>query len=380
MKKIRISTFYPIGAILLFILFCVQMSNNNYSFEAILNNYSEDLTQEETVYKRITKNYSECEQNMDAANIQGFSDLPTHIQTFLYYRHCRNFPMLLDVPDKCGGPEKSSDVFLLLVIKSSPENYDRREVLRKTWAKERQYKDKWIRRIFISGTSGSGKDKMRLNKLLRAEQNENSDILQWNFDESFFNLTLKQILFLEWMDQNCPHVRFLLNGDDDVFANTDGMVDYLLDLPGNNGSSHLYTGFVFENTGPVRYKKSKYYVPEQIQKSDKYDPYCGGGGYLLSGYTAMIIYNMSKYIEVHPIDDVYIGACAVRAGLLPTFHMGVKTLGLLTSNGQKIDEQEPCHLKGLLLVHKYSPAQIYLMWHKMNDPRLRCGVQFWDDI
>ncbi|KAK7889829.1 hypothetical protein WMY93_025389 [Mugilogobius chulae] len=146
---------------------------------------------------------------MSAANISGFSKLPDHIQNFLFYRHCRHFPMLLDMPDKCGGPEQSSDVFLLLVIKSSPENYERREVLRKTQRSE----------------------EMRLNGLLRAEQNENKDILQWDFDESFFNLTLKQILFLEWMERNCPKGRFVFNGDDDVFANTDGMVEYLQDLP-----------------------------------------------------------------------------------------------------------------------------------------------------
>ncbi|XP_055021034.1 N-acetyllactosaminide beta-1,3-N-acetylglucosaminyltransferase 3-like [Boleophthalmus pectinirostris] len=376
--KLRLSTFFPIAALLLFILFCVQMNNNNYYDN--LNSYSENVTEEEIVYKRVIRNWPKCEQNKSAVIIQGFSSLPEHIQNFLYYRHCRHFPMLLDIPGKCGGPEKSSEVFLLLVIKSSPGNYDRREVLRKTWAKERQHDGLWIRRVFISGTSGSGKDKLKLNKLLRAEQKENSDILQWNFEESFFNLTLKQILFLEWMEKNCPKVRFLLNGDDDVFANTDGMVEYLRDIPGNNGSSHLYTGFVFENTGPVRDKRSKYYIPEQIQKSAKYEPYCGGGGYLLSGYTTMIIYNMSKSIEVHPIDDVYIGMCVVKAGYLPTHHIGVKTLGLVISNNQKLDEQEPCHLKGLLLVHRFLPAQMFLMWHKINDPQLRCGVQFWEDI
>ena len=78
-----------------------------------------------------------CQRNESASNVTGFSSLPGHIQDFLYYRHCRHFPMLLDVPDKCGGPQNSADVFLLLVIKSSPWNYDRREVLRKTWAEER---------------------------------------------------------------------------------------------------------------------------------------------------------------------------------------------------------------------------------------------------
>ncbi|XP_072295278.1 N-acetyllactosaminide beta-1,3-N-acetylglucosaminyltransferase 3-like [Eucyclogobius newberryi] len=373
--------YIPIGALLLFILVCVRINNLNlHKSEMFSNHYYEHFTEEAAIYKRVIRNWPKCEQNTSAANISGFSSLPDHIQNFLYYRHCRHFPMLLDIPDKCGGPEKSSEVFLLLVIKSSPGNYERREVLRKTWAGERQHKGLWIRRIFVSGTSDRGIEKMRLNKLLRAEQNENSDILQWNFEESFFNLTLKQSLFLEWMERNCPNARFLFNGDDDVFANTDGMVEYLQDLPGNDGSGHLYTGFVFKDTGPVRYKKSKYYIPEQIQESNTYIPYCGGGGYLLSGHTAMVIYNMSQSIVVHPIDDVYIGMCVRKAGLLPMFHMGVRTLGLANEAVRNIDEQDPCYMKGLLLLHRFLPAQMYLMWEKINDPHLKCGVQFWTDV
>ncbi|RXN24009.1 N-acetyllactosaminide beta-1,3-N-acetylglucosaminyltransferase 3-like protein [Labeo rohita] len=160
------------------------------------------------VFETLQPSSSRCQQNVSAYNVTGFSTLPKRIQDFLLYRHCRSFPILLDAPDKCGGPQNSADVFLLLVIKSSPENYDRREVLRKTWAKERQHKGAWIRRLFISGTSRTGFEKRRLNKLLKIENSENKDILQWDFHDSFINLTLKQVLFLEWMDRWCPHARF----------------------------------------------------------------------------------------------------------------------------------------------------------------------------
>ncbi|KAL1270200.1 hypothetical protein QQF64_032489 [Cirrhinus molitorella] len=236
--------------------------------------------------------------------------------------------MLLDVPDKCGGPQNSADVFLLLVIKSSPENYERREVLRKTWAKERQHRGVWIRRLFISGTSATGFEKHRLNKLLKMENIENNDILQWDFHDSFFNLTLKQILFLEWMERWCPHARFLLNGDDDIFANTFNMVEYLQGQKGNDGSKHLFTGHLIQNVGPIRHPSSKYYIPVQVQESKRYPPYCGGGGFLLSSFTAKTIYNMSHYIDLLPIDDVYMGMCLEKAGLQPTSHLGAVLLSL----------------------------------------------------
>lgn len=214
------------GLLLTVAIFCKNMSDSRDSL--LEETRRDDVIKPPQITPAHHISWSRCQQNMSVANIKNFSALPDHIKDFLYYRHCRHFPMLLDIPDKCGGAEGSSDVFLLLVIKSAPVNYDRREVLRKTWAKERLQNGVWIRRLFISGTTGVGFEKKRLNTLLKIEQRENNDILQWDFNDSFFNLTLKQILFLEWMERNCPHARFLLNGDDDVFVNTDNMVEYLL--------------------------------------------------------------------------------------------------------------------------------------------------------
>ncbi|KAM6907143.1 N-acetyllactosaminide beta-1,3-N-acetylglucosaminyltransferase 3-like [Xenentodon cancila] len=315
--------------------------------------------------------WSKCKQNISAANVTDFSSLPRNIQDFLFYRHCRHFPMLLDIPDKCGGPEGSAEVFLLLVIKSSPQNHDRREMLRKTWAKERLYNGAWIRRIFISGTMGSGPAKRRLNKLLQLEQQKNKDILQWDFSDTFYNLTLKQVLFLEWTERNCPHVHFMLNGDDDVFAHTENMVLYLQNLKDNDGSKHLFTGHLIQYVGPIRIRHSKYFVPVQVQESESYPPYCGGGGFILSGYTAMVIYNMSSSIPLIPIDDVYLGMCMAQAGLGPSSHPGVRTAGLHIPGG-KIEEYDPCYYKDMLLVHRVLSENMYLLWETMHDPNLKC--------
>ncbi|XP_026201211.1 N-acetyllactosaminide beta-1,3-N-acetylglucosaminyltransferase 3-like isoform X1 [Anabas testudineus] len=374
MRKNRAKTFLLAVAVGLLVLhLCKDFIEHKTSL------FHKDAQEDDRKIRELTKNNSyiftwpKCQQNISAANITGFSSLPGHVQDFLYYRHCRHFPMLLDLPDKCGGPEKSADVFLLLVIKSSPVNYDRREVLRKTWAKERLENGVWIRRLFISGTMDSGYDKERLNKLLELEQREYNDILQWDFNDSFYNLTLKQILFLEWMERNCPNARFLLNGDDDVFANTDNMVLYLQSLEVNDGSKHLFSGHLIQNVGPIRSPGSKYFIPVQVHESDIYPPYCGGGGFLLSGYTALLIYNMSQSITILPIDDVYMGMCLAKAGLGPVSHMNVKTAGLHIPFS-KVDRYDPCYYKDVLLVHRFLPAHMYVMWHRIRDPNLKCSI------
>ncbi|XP_013885521.1 N-acetyllactosaminide beta-1,3-N-acetylglucosaminyltransferase 3 [Austrofundulus limnaeus] len=332
------------------------------------------LQKEEDVVSHTEALPQKCEQDMSAAKLPGFALFSDQIQSFLYYRHCRSFPMILDLPHKCGRPNTPEDIFLLLVIKSHPKNFEHREVLRKTWAKERMHNGKWIRTVFIAGTGGSGFVKKRMNKLLALEHQLYNDILQWDFDESFFNLTLKQILFFEWLDRRCPQVRFLMNGDDDVFAHTENMVDYLQSLKNNDGSKHLFAGHVIRNAYPIRARWSKYYIPYQIHKKAPYPPYCGGGGYILSRYTASIIYNMSRTIEIYPIDDVYIGMCLAAAKRGPVIHMGVKTLGWYIPS-QNLDKYDPCYMKELLLIHKFSPAEIFVMWNEVHNPKLQCGLR-----
>ncbi|KAJ3594801.1 hypothetical protein NHX12_004107 [Muraenolepis orangiensis] len=313
--------------------------------------------------------WTACLRNMSMANMAGFSDLPERLQNFLYYQHCKHFPLLLDLPGKCGGPDRSSGVFLLLVIKSQPVNYERREALRQTWAKERQHHGAWIRTLFISGTTGAGLEKLRMNKLMEVEHRKHGDILQWDFEESFLNLTLKQVLFLEWLDNSCPHVRFLFNGDDDVFAHTDNMVEYLQSLRGNDGKN-LFVGSLMWGA-PIRDPSSKYFVPLQVQQKESYPLYCSGGGYLLSGHTAQVLYNMSKTIALHPIDDVYMGMCLAQAGLKPSRHSGVLPGGLSIPS-LEVDILDPCYYKDLLMVHRFMPLQNYVMWDQVHDPGLKC--------
>ncbi|XP_039623015.1 N-acetyllactosaminide beta-1,3-N-acetylglucosaminyltransferase 3-like [Polypterus senegalus] len=315
-----------------------------------------------------------CTENTSSANISGFSKLPDHIKDFLRYRHCRRFPILIDAPAKCGEtPKDSSNVFLLLMIKSSPLNYDRREVIRKTWGRERLEDGVWIRRIFVSGVSGNAVDARRYGSLLEIESLEHKDILQFDFIDSFYNLTLKQILFLQWMELRCPHVHFLLNGDDDIFANTDNMVEFLKGLKENDGDKHLFTGHLISHVGPIREVHSKYYIPVQVQESNSYPPYCGGGGFLLSRFTAKTIHNMSHGIELLPIDDVYMGMCLEKAALKPTSHNGVKTAGLHVPS-QTLDAFDPCYYRELLLVHRFLPHQTAVMWAKIHSRHVKCGI------
>ncbi|KAF1441380.1 N-acetyllactosaminide beta-1,3-N-acetylglucosaminyltransferase 3, partial [Spheniscus demersus] len=310
-----------------------------------------------------------CVANTSVHNISGFAKLPGHVQDFMRYQHCRSFPVLLNVPGKCGGPEGSANIFLLLAIKSSPVNYERREVIRKTWGQERTIEGAFIRRVFLVGVTPNAWNTKKLNQLLRLEQQEHGDVLQWDFRDTFFNLTLKQVLFHVWMEEHCPGVRFIFNGDDDVFVNTDNVVRFAMATQGAQ-EQHLMVGQLFTHNRPIRYQHSKYFVPTQLLASKWYPPYCGGGGILMSGFTAHVISRESRDIKIFPIDDVYLGMCLEKAGLRPASHNGIRTMGV--GAPANTDPFDPCYYRELLLVHRFVPYEMVVMWQAIRDPHLLC--------
>ncbi|NXV16197.1 B3GN6 acetylglucosaminyltransferase, partial [Cepphus grylle] len=312
-----------------------------------------------------------CVANTSMHKINGFAKLPGHLQDFMRYQHCPVFPELLGIPNKCGGPDGSPNVFLLLAIKSSPMNYERREVIRRTWGQERTFEGALIRRVFLVGVTTIASNAKKLNWLLRLEQEEHGDMLQWDFKDTFFNLTLKQVLFYSWLEEHCPGVRFVLNGDDDVFVNTDNVVRFAMATQGSSEEEHLMVGQLFINNRPVRLQHSKYFVPTQLMASNHYPPYCGGGGMLMSGFTARVIARESRHIKLFPIEDVYLGMCLQKAGLLPASHTAIRTMGVgVPANADPFD---PCYYRELLLVHRFVPYETAAMWQALHEPHLNCS-------
>ncbi|CAI9543273.1 unnamed protein product [Staurois parvus] len=314
-----------------------------------------------------------CVENTSTQNFPDFDGQPQNMKDFLTYRHCKSFPLILDSPMKCNRVNGSNDVFLLLAIKTAPENYDRREAIRKTWGEEKSYGGAKVKLIFLSGVSRNKEKAKRMMQLLEAESHTYGDILQWDFEDTFYNLTLKQVLFHKWMDLRCPGAQFIFNGDDDVFVNAVNVITYLRGLEFDGLQKHLFVGALNIGMPPVREKYSKYYVPEQLFPGDYYAPYCGGGGILMSGFTGNAISRESARIPLFPIDDAYLGMCLKKAGLSPDNHEGIRTFGINMPNA--VDSFDPCYYRDMLMVHRFIPYEMLIMWKALKFTTPNCKTQ-----
>lgn len=82
------------------------------------------------------------------------------------------------------------------------------QVVRATWGREGLFGDAWsIRTIFLLGVPKKRTGFPLWDRLLAYESQTFQDILLWDFDDTFFNLTLKETHFLKWVDSSCPGVR-----------------------------------------------------------------------------------------------------------------------------------------------------------------------------
>ncbi|KAG8445017.1 hypothetical protein GDO86_009964 [Hymenochirus boettgeri] len=306
-----------------------------------------------------------CSANLNVTKTGWFKTLEPNFQQFILYRHCRYFPMIINNQHKCSG-----DIDLLIVVKSIITQHDRREVIRKTWGKDTEIDGKKVRTLFLLGTAMKEEERANYQKLLEFENLIYGDILQWNFLDSFFNLTLKEVHFLKWMSIYCNNVKYVFKGDDDVFVSPVNVLEFL----DGNSAPDLFVGDVLEKAKPIRKKDNKYYIPAALYNKSYYPPYAGGGGFIMAGSLVKRLYKASETLELYPIDDVFLGMCLEVIKVHPIFHEGFKTFGIVKNKNSKMNK-DPCFFQSMLVVHKLLPDDLMHMW-KLVQTNLTCTRKY----
>ncbi|TSL04311.1 N-acetyllactosaminide beta-1,3-N-acetylglucosaminyltransferase 2 [Bagarius yarrelli] len=314
------------------------------------------------------------------SQLPDFNTMPEQMKDFVLSMHCRNYTLLMNHPDLCNRQDIVPEApMLLMAIKSQVGNFENRQAIRETWGRngwvhEEAGGKRWkVRTIFLLGrqdiTTGPHPD---LEALLQLESSLHKDILQWDFRDTFFNLTLKDLLFWDWLTVHCPQAHFVFKGDDDVFVRTNALLDYLREhyAPRQRTTKKIKDDFlagdVITNAWPSRQPTAKYYIPESFYKG-VYPTYAGGGGVVYSAALAMRLRVVSQWVSLFPIDDVYMGMCLQRLGVSPSHHPGFLTFDLPEANREK-----PCAYRKVLLVHKRSPKEMLTLWRDLKSPPAEC--------
>ncbi|KAM6953349.1 N-acetyllactosaminide beta-1,3-N-acetylglucosaminyltransferase 2 [Aplochiton taeniatus] len=311
-----------------------------------------------------------------------FVKLPEQLRKFVSSMKRRSYPLLIDPANGCGAGKGEQPALLLFAIKTTALNFENRQAIRQTWGKEGWVAWKrgnasdggagegaYVRRVFLLGKKGGGQAEVDVSQLLALESRHYGDILQWDFQDTFFNLTIKDVLFWDWFSRRCPQARFVFKGDDDVFVNTPAMLGFLQDQLGLPKATEVLKDFMIgEVIGgglPNRESTNKYFVSSSFYRG-LYPAYAGGGGVIYSGALARRLARTSQRVHLFPIDDVFVGMCMVRMKAHPIHHPGFLTFDLTEK-----EEGQPCAYHEILLVHKRSPAQIAKLWAELHQTQGR---------
>ncbi|XP_070609809.1 lactosylceramide 1,3-N-acetyl-beta-D-glucosaminyltransferase [Erythrolamprus reginae] len=268
---------------------------------------------------------------------------------------------LINHEEKCQG----QDVLLLIFVKTSPENHHRRDAIRQTWGNEdyvHHYTNVNIKALFVLGQSVHFSRGSEMQTRLEREDERHGDLIQQDFLDTFYNLTYKLLLQFSWANEFCPHAKFVMSADDDIFIHMPNLIAYLQNLA-QKGAQDVWVGHVHHASLPVRDKKSKYYVSYEMYPWPIYPDYTAGAAYVLSRDVAAKVYRASQTLNSSfYIDDVFMGLCAKKVGILPQNHP-------FFSGGEKAP-YHPCIYDKMITSHGHVKDLQYF-WQQITDLKMK---------
>ncbi|XP_071087835.1 lactosylceramide 1,3-N-acetyl-beta-D-glucosaminyltransferase-like isoform X2 [Haliotis cracherodii] len=225
------------------------------------------------------------------------------------FRTSQKHPFLPDIVlsnDICNG----SKVDILIYFNSACDNFQRRRILRETWANRNVFKDITVRAIFILGLPSKRDTQLRLN-------NENTvygDLVQGDFTDSFRNLTYKALTAIKWINDNCAQARYVIKSDDDMFVNMFMVVEDFLPMICKKQRTVVCHYKKHGTSVIIRNPKDKWYVPPDVLPDKTTFPdFCSGYVVIMTTDSIPLLYESSFQAPLISIDDVYM------FGVLPLF-------------------------------------------------------------
>lgn len=276
-----------------------------------------------------------------------------------------DFKIILSQEKMCKTPPK---IDILILISSAPSEYVQRRAIRQTWGSRCNHIDSRIKCVFVIGNFRSDSaniDKIRTfpskvvddsyNSQLRKESEDFKDIVQFDFIDSYGNLTYKTLSGLKWAVNVCASAEYVMKTDTDMFVNTE-----LLPLLVQAAPRTLFMGgFCWGPSFPHRDISSKWFVSYKSYRHHQFPPMCSGTGYIMSRDVVQLILRKSLNVPFFHLEDVYISLCIQKTDVT-----SVKLAGF--SNLRTQFEDCDLYKNNVITSHYMNPEVLYDYWEKLK--------------
>lgn len=207
----------------------------------------------------------------------------------------------------------ANSVFILFMIKSSPDNFERRQAIRHTWTNQSYFDDTSVRHVFLLAIPTNYTTKKRVTKEIRRYQ----DIVQMTFTDEYYNNTYKTVGGINWAAKFCSSAQFVMLVDDDYYVATDNLITYLHSVP-DYFLPTLFAGTLCDRCQPQRYPPTgKWYLSDHDYPYHLLPPFIHAGFVVMSMEYVKYIHIGIPFIKNFIFDDVFLGLVAAKLGVTP---------------------------------------------------------------
>ncbi|XP_075262364.1 beta-1,3-galactosyltransferase 5-like isoform X2 [Convolutriloba macropyga] len=204
---------------------------------------------------------------------------------------------------------------VLILVTSQATNYERRQIIRKTWASEsnlRNLKNSSglvsFKVVFVVGKDINPKSGLRL------EQKAYGDVIEADIKETYQNLTLKVQMGIDFAVNECGNFDYVIKTDDDMYLN---IFPVSLFLSKQGEGKRLFGGRCYYGINRTRIDIDKYYVSDEDYPGRTYPPFCAGAFYIMSTDVAKDVRKHFRLIRPVALEDVYTALCLKNMSFEP---------------------------------------------------------------
>ncbi|CAH2261172.1 beta-1,3-galactosyltransferase 5-like [Pararge aegeria] len=275
---------------------------------------------------------------------------PPPPQTLDHFRRNRSLKSYLDNITVLIEPSStvcslSRKVEVLVLVTSSPQRFLQRQAIRATWGKH-------VPTYFVLGLDGPSVEDLMVDNFVEAKAY--SDMIVFQFQDHYQNLTLKSALMMQWTTARCTeHLEgmMLFKTDDDVLVNP-----WILRQVLEENSGKDLVGYKKLNNYLHRDEYNKWHLPRWLYRQDFVPEYLSGTGYLIKGSKLSKILNTAFEIPIINLEDVYF-----------TYVVSKARLGYTLTHDRRLSPYKPwlpleCMYWGLASMHSLSPNEMLNAW------------------
>lgn len=253
----------------------------------------------------------------------------------------------IDVKRIC--PINGEEMQLLILITSQPKHAAQRMAIRQTWGHFNNRHN-----ISIAFMLGKSRDEA-VNQANSKENSVHGDLITGNFIDSYNNLTLKTISYLQWVDENCNRVKYILKTDDDVFINIPRLMNF---LETRHRKRVIYGRTCFRWKAD-RNPKSKYYLTVEEYPVMFYPLFCSGPAYVLTGDIVHDLYMKALKTDYIKLEDVFLTGIVAKS-------LRIRRISAHDFYNRRV-MYDACVVQNIISIHMVSINEQFKLWKLLHE-------------